>query len=83
MASLAPTQYKGELYQDLDRKYAIIGTVAGLVLGASQEAIRQLKQQCDREEEAIASQCEQSKPIILQLNPSQTHVINHTDKIVL
>ncbi|MBR8838452.1 MAG: hypothetical protein DSM106950_31755 [Stigonema ocellatum SAG 48.90 = DSM 106950] len=69
MASLAPTQYKGVFYQDLDRKYAIICTVGGLVLGASQEAIRQLKQQSDQEEEAaIASQFEQSKPIIPQLN---------------
>ena len=53
MASLAPTQYKGVIYQNLDRKYAVIGTVAGLMFGASLEAIRLLKQQRDREE-AIA-----------------------------
>jgi len=84
MASLAPTQYKGVLYQDLDRKYAIICTVGGLLLGASQEAIRQMKRQCDQEEEAmLASECKKSEPIISQLNPDQTHLINHTQKNVI
>ena len=84
MASLAPTQYKGALYQDLDRKYAIICTVGGLVLGASQEAIRQLKRQSDQEEEAmIAAQDEKSKSIALEDNLDTTYIINHTQKNVI
>ncbi len=84
IASLAPTQYKGVLYQDLDRKYAIICTVGGLVLGASQEAIRQLKRQSDQEEEAmIAAQGERLRSIALKENPDITYIINHTEKNVL
>ena len=82
MASLAPTQYKGVIYQNLDRKYAVIGTVAGLMFGASQEAIRQMKQQRDREE-AIADEGEQSQSIVLQLNPNQTNAIVHPEKNLL
>ncbi len=50
LASVAPTQYTGEMYQHLDHKYAVIGAVAGLLFGASQESIRQLKKQRDQEE---------------------------------
>lgn len=60
MVQLFPTPYKGEIYQNLDRKYGLIGGVVGLVFGASQEAVRQLKRQCEREE-ALTAQREQSK----------------------
>lgn len=49
-AEIGATDYESELYKNLHRKYAIVGAVAGLVIGASQEAIRQLKEQRDREE---------------------------------
>jgi hypothetical protein len=38
------------MYQHMDQKYAVIGAVAGLLFGASQESIRQLKKQRDQEE---------------------------------
>jgi flagellar motor component MotA len=60
-ANVFPSPYTSKLYQDLDQKYALIGAVAGLALGASQEALRQMKKQLDEEEakeakEAIAPQ---------------------------
>lgn len=57
---LAPCPYGGKIYQSLKSQYAVIGGVAGLLFGASQEAVRQLKRQCDREE-AIAAQRQQLK----------------------
>jgi uncharacterized membrane protein YgaE (UPF0421/DUF939 family) len=50
MATMFPTPYTSAAYQDLDQKYAVIGAVAGLALGGSQEALRQLKKQRDEEE---------------------------------
>lgn len=55
---LAP--YMGRIYQKLNHQESLIGRVAGLLFGASQEAVRQLKRQC-AQEEAIAAQQEQSK----------------------
>jgi outer membrane lipoprotein SlyB len=49
IANLAPTPYT-DLYRHLDQKYAVIGAVAGLLVGASQESLRELKQQRDQEE---------------------------------
>jgi hypothetical protein len=60
MVQLFPTPYRGEMYQNLDHKYGLIGGVAGLLFGASQEAVRQLKRQCDQEE-AIAAKQERAK----------------------
>lgn len=60
MVKLVPSPYTAELYKSLKSRYALIGGVAGLVFGASQEAVRQLKRQCDREE-AIASRYEHSQ----------------------
>lgn len=51
-AALFPCPYTSQLYQNLDRKYAIIGVVGGLLVGASQEMIRELKQESDLLEEA-------------------------------
>lgn len=50
IAYLIPTPYTSSLYQGLDRKYAAIGAVGGLLFGASQEALRQMKEQRDEEE---------------------------------
>ncbi len=43
-------RFASSLYQDLSRKYAIAGATAGLLVGAGQEAVRQLKYQRDAEE---------------------------------
>lgn len=53
MLSLAPCPYSSNLYRNLKRDYLIIGGVMGLLFGAGQETVRQLKRQCD-EEDAIA-----------------------------
>ncbi|MGF1540415.1 MAG: hypothetical protein ACFCU5_08180 [Pleurocapsa sp.] len=45
-----PSPYTAEIYRDLDRKYALAGATLGSIFGCSQEALRQLKQQSDREE---------------------------------
>ncbi len=51
LATLFPTPYRHlEVYQDLDRKYMAIGAVAGFLLGSSLEAVRQLKQDSDRQD---------------------------------
>ena len=50
IVQLCPTPYTGEIYQNLKQRYGLIGGVAGLLVGASQEAVRQLKKQRDQEE---------------------------------
>lgn len=50
LAALLPTPYQGGLYQSQRSRFAIIGGVGGLLIGMSQEAIRQLKEKQDREE---------------------------------
>ncbi|WP_448562887.1 hypothetical protein [Trichothermofontia sp.] len=42
--------FASSLYRDLGPKYAIVGATAGLLVGAGQEAVRQLKHQRDAEE---------------------------------
>ncbi len=66
MLELAPTPYSSSLYSHLKRDYLIIGGVAGLLLGSSQETIRQLKRKCDQDE-AIANQRQQSGLVIPRL----------------
>lgn len=56
MLQLAPCPYTGKPYQNLKRTYTVIGGLAGLMFGASQEAIRQLKKQRDQEEANIMLQ---------------------------
>jgi hypothetical protein len=47
-----PSPFHGwTFYQNLDRKYMIGGAVAGALLGASQESIRQLKKETDRQDD--------------------------------
>ena len=52
-ASLLPCPYTSQMYQNLEQKYAIVGAVAGLLIGSSQEMIRELKQERDAEEELL------------------------------
>lgn len=47
-------RFASSLYQDLGRKYAIVGVTAGLLVGAGQEVVRQLKEQRDAEEAKIS-----------------------------
>mgnify|MGYP001771106413 CR=1 FL=1 len=49
-AGVFPTPYQSEMYRDLDRKYAVIGAVAGLLIGSCQEMIREAKQEQDDNE---------------------------------
>ncbi|NJL02385.1 MAG: hypothetical protein HC838_15565 [Spirulinaceae cyanobacterium RM2_2_10] len=49
-AELAANNYASPIYQNMHRKYAIGGAVVGLLVGASQEGVRQLKAKRDREE---------------------------------
>jgi len=43
-------KFNSKISQNLNRQYAVVGGIAGLVTGGCQEAIRQLKQQRDEEE---------------------------------
>lgn len=53
VAHLLPTPYTSQMYKDLEQKYAIAGAIAGLLIGSSQEMIRELKQEQDAEEELL------------------------------
>ncbi|MEH2243806.1 hypothetical protein [Nostoc sp.] len=53
VASLLPCPYTSKMYQNLDQKYAIVGAVAGLLIGSSQEMIREMKQERDAEEDLL------------------------------
>ena len=53
IANLFPCPYTSQMYQHLEQKYAIVGAVAGLVIGSSQEMIRELKQERDAEEDLL------------------------------
>jgi hypothetical protein len=44
-----PSPYTAEIYRNLERKYALAGATLGLIFGCSQEALRQLKQQRERQ----------------------------------
>lgn len=52
-AEIAATRYTSEMYQNLNRRYLEVGIATGAVVGAAQEAIRQVKKQKDREDEFI------------------------------
>ncbi|MEH2159111.1 hypothetical protein [Nostoc sp.] len=52
-ANLLPCPYTSQMYKGLEQKYAIVGAVAGLLIGSSQEMIRELKQERDAEEELL------------------------------
>ncbi|MEH2194542.1 MAG: hypothetical protein V7K98_18130 [Nostoc sp.] len=52
-AGLFPCPYTSQMYQNLEQKYALVGAVAGLLIGSSQEMIRELKQERDAEEDLL------------------------------
>ncbi|OKH49704.1 hypothetical protein NIES2101_20750 [Calothrix sp. HK-06] len=52
-AKLLPSPYTSSMYRNLDEKYALVGAVVGLLIGSSQEMIRELKQERDEEEELL------------------------------
>lgn len=49
-AEIAQPKFQSEMYRNLHPKYAVVGSIVGLVVGGSQEAIRQLKKQRDQED---------------------------------
>ncbi len=42
-------KYEGQYYQDLHKKYALIGAGLGFAVGVGQECIRELRSERDRE----------------------------------
>jgi hypothetical protein len=52
-ARLTNNRFVSPSYQHLDVKFAIIGAGLGLVVGSSQESIRQLKKQRDLEDHSV------------------------------
>ncbi len=50
--SLVTPPYQSRAYRDLGRIYILAGAAGGVLFGASQEALRQLKQARDAEEAA-------------------------------
>jgi hypothetical protein len=65
--ALAPVPYSGKPYRDLQDTYTIIGGIAGLLIGASQETVRQLKKERD-DEENLAEQFRRAKATLHPLN---------------
>ncbi|BCL39529.1 hypothetical protein NSMS1_59760 [Nostoc sp. MS1] len=53
IAYLLPSPYTSPMYKDLAQKYAIIGGISGLLIGSSQEMVRELKEERDMEEELM------------------------------
>lgn len=53
LAKILEPPYTSQIYQDrrLERIYMAIGGVGGLIVGTTQEALRQLQEKRDREEE--------------------------------
>lgn len=49
-AEVAGPKFVSQAYRHMDTKYAILGGGLGLIVGGSQEAVRQLKKQRDLEE---------------------------------
>lgn len=48
-AEISQNQYQSSLYQNLPLKFAMVGAGLGVMVGAGQEAIRELKEQQDQE----------------------------------
>lgn len=49
LTALLPTPYIGGVYREQKPGFMMVGAVGGLIVGMSQEAIRQLKQQQDQD----------------------------------
>lgn len=52
LAVLLPTPFRGGVYQDQKPGYMLIGATGGFLFGVSMEALRELKEQRDREEDS-------------------------------
>ncbi|WP_052128573.1 hypothetical protein [Neosynechococcus sphagnicola] len=52
IAEIASPPFHSRFYRDLRHRYFLIGAGAGLLFGAGQESVRQLKKQQDQEEAA-------------------------------
>lgn len=50
VGELFKPKFSSQIYQDVDRKYALVGGLSGLLIGGCQEVIRQMKKQRDEEE---------------------------------
>ncbi len=53
LAKIVDSPYTSQAYQDrrIERIYMVIGGVGGLIVGTTQEALRQLQEQRDRDED--------------------------------
>jgi hypothetical protein len=76
---LAPNPYTSKPYSDLTHTYALIGGIAGLLIGSSQEAVRQLKKERD-EEEALAEQFKRAKASFSRLSIDTSPFINPSEE---
>uniref|UniRef100_B8HPN5 Uncharacterized protein n=1 Tax=Cyanothece sp. (strain PCC 7425 / ATCC 29141) TaxID=395961 RepID=B8HPN5_CYAP4 len=50
-SEIARTRFQSAIYREPQPKYAIVGGITGLVVGAAQESIRQLKKKQDEEDQ--------------------------------
>lgn len=50
LATLLPTPYRGGIYLDQKPGFVLVGATGGFLFGVSVEALRELKEQRDREE---------------------------------
>ncbi|MGK7926927.1 MAG: hypothetical protein AB4290_17080 [Spirulina sp.] len=87
LAKLIASPFTSPHYRKLRRVYMIVCGTGGLVVGASQEALRQLQVQRDREEEALRQlrgQRDREEEALRQLRgqrdreESQESLSNHT-----
>lgn len=49
-AEMSNNRYQSRLYQNIHAKFALVGGVAGFIIGAGQESVRQLKVKRDLDE---------------------------------
>lgn len=47
-AEISQNDFESDIYQNLHTKFALVGAAAGLLIGAGQEAVRELKEQQDQ-----------------------------------
>jgi zinc transporter ZupT len=52
LATLLPTPYRGGIYLDQKPGFMLVGAAGGFLFGVSIEALRELKEERDREEKA-------------------------------
>jgi len=49
LAALMPTPFRGGMYQNQKPGFILIGAIGGFLFGVSMEALRELKEQRDKE----------------------------------